>query len=108
MVLGPVEVKRGLIDAGQELIYDPFSAVEGFPHGNVALSVASDDKGIAHLAKAVDLVVFVDVGNVRIVERVLYLGEEIHDVGVCALGFLLGGVLVYHRSIAAFFVVDGV
>lgn len=70
--------------------------------------MASDDKGVAHLAKAVDLVVFVDVGNVGIVERVLYLGQEIHDVGVGALGFLLGGVLVDHRCIATLFVVDGV
>ena len=63
LVFVPIQVEQRLVNARQVLVDDPLAAVQSFPHCDVPDGMARNYK-IVYLAKAVDWVVLINIGDV--------------------------------------------
>lgn len=97
-ILRPIEVELELINAGQKLIDDSLAASVCLPHGDVAHGMPRDDE-VVHFTQTVHRMVLIDVGNVRVVQSILDLGQKVVARRLRCY-FISGPLLIDHRRVA--------
>lgn len=88
----------GLINAGQVLVDDPLATVERLPHSNIALGMTSHNE-IIYLTEAHNLMVFINIWNVWIIEGVLDFGQKVVIALVKLAAFVDYGRVTIHLTV---------
>ena len=112
LILIPIEVQGAHVNARQILIYNSLPTIQGLPHGDVPLGMASDDE-VVHLTETENRMIFINIWYVWIIQCVLNRRKEVILLSWRRATFcwsirysgLLWTLLIYHWSIAAFFAI---